>query len=107
MGLIMVMDVFWNVALCSLISMFSDILEELTVFIIRAVTLMMEAVSTSETSVNIYHRVQGATSQKTAIFKLVINTEVMSEHMTRRSCRGICLAVSVETSVFSYPPIMW
>jgi hypothetical protein len=39
---------------------------------VRAIALMMEAASTSETSVNFYHstRLHGATAQKTAIFIL-------------------------------------
>jgi hypothetical protein len=44
----------------------ADVSEVLTAFIIRAIALMMEAVSTSETSVNFYQI--GATFQKTAIF---------------------------------------
>jgi hypothetical protein len=47
----MKITVFWNVAPCSLEDVF-DVSEVLTVSIIRAVTLMIEAVSTSETSVN-------------------------------------------------------
>jgi hypothetical protein len=39
----------------------------LTASIIRAITLMIEAVSTSETFVN-YSKLHGATSQKTVIF---------------------------------------
>jgi hypothetical protein len=62
-----------------LIDTFSSISEELTAFIIRAITLIMEAVSTSETLVSIYYRLQGATSQKTDIIKLVINIKIRSE----------------------------
>jgi hypothetical protein len=56
---IMEMTVFWNVALCSLV----DVSEVLAASIIRA---MMEAASTSETSINFYQTTR-PTSQKTVI----------------------------------------
>jgi hypothetical protein len=49
----MTIAVFWDVAPCSLVIL-TDVSEVLTVSNIRVITLMMEATSTSETSVNIY-----------------------------------------------------
>jgi hypothetical protein len=55
------MAVFWDAALCSLVGT------------VRRITLVMEAVISSETSVSIY-QITSVTSQKTAIFTLVIMT---------------------------------
>jgi hypothetical protein len=81
------MAVFWDVPPCSLVEIDRRIIGA-TASIIRTtskprakkiefgshflITLMMEAVNTSETSVNFYQskRVHGPTSQKTAIFIL-------------------------------------
>jgi hypothetical protein len=49
----MKMIVFCDVAPCSLVEM-TDVLKVRTASIIRAIALMMEAVRTSETSVNFY-----------------------------------------------------
>jgi hypothetical protein len=54
------MAVFWDVAPCSLVEIDRR-------FRGQSVALMMEAVSTSESSVSFY-RLLGATAQKTAIF---------------------------------------
>jgi hypothetical protein len=58
------MTVFWDVAPSSLVEI--DVEEVLTASIIA---LMIQPVSTTETSVNFYHT-HGATSQKTVILKL-------------------------------------
>jgi uncharacterized membrane protein YkgB len=50
---ILEMAVFWVFVPCSLVK-FTDVSEVLPVSIIRAISLMMAAVSTSETSANIY-----------------------------------------------------
>jgi hypothetical protein len=56
------------------------------VFMIRVIALMMEAVSTSETSVNT--RLHGITSQKTAIFIEVVLIAYLSGTVViiRNSC---------------------
>jgi hypothetical protein len=67
----MKMAVFGDVALCSLAKF--SVSEVLAASIIRA--MMMEAASTSETSINFY-QTHGATTQKTAIFSIVLFTRV-------------------------------
>jgi hypothetical protein len=55
--------------LCVFWLKFTDISEEFAASIIRVMALMMEAASTSETSVNFY-QTHGAKIQKTATFIL-------------------------------------
>jgi hypothetical protein len=50
-------DVFWDVALYSVVK-FTDVLEVFTASIMRVITLMLEAVSISERSVNFYKTTQ-------------------------------------------------
>jgi hypothetical protein len=50
----MKMAVFWVVAPCSLVEVYTDVSEVLATSIIRAIALMMEAASTSERFVNLY-----------------------------------------------------
>jgi hypothetical protein len=49
----MKMAVFWDVAPCSLVEI-EDVSEVFTAFVIRAIALVMGAISISETSVSFY-----------------------------------------------------
>jgi hypothetical protein len=71
----MKLTVFWDVVSCSLVEV-TDVSEVLTASIIA---LIMEAASTSETSLNFYQHY--ATSQNTVIFKLAaVRTSNLTEN---------------------------
>jgi hypothetical protein len=55
----MKMTVFWDVAPCSLVEVFRRAELLITSIIRTIITLMMEEVSTSETSVNFYQTARG------------------------------------------------
>jgi hypothetical protein len=83
------MAAFWDVASCILVEVFRRFR--------GAITLMMEAASTSETSVN-FTRLHGATSQKTIFVLTAVRTSnptylhfVSSLHIGLFAERVVCL----------------
>jgi hypothetical protein len=60
--------VFWDVAPCSLVEV-TEISEVLTASINREIAVMMEAVSTSETSVNFYQSTRPNTPEDSHLQK--------------------------------------